>query len=135
MRDEAAFLETSTAVETGEPSASPLTPLSQGQRSLWFVHHFAPADGAYNIAAAARVVSPVEAGALERAVQALVDRHAALRTTFPVVDGEPRERVAERPDFVFGREDVTGWSEERLRSRLAEEAWRPFDLETGPPCG
>lgn len=65
------------------------SPLSQGQRSLWFVHHFAPADGAYNIAAAARVCSPVEAGTLERAVQVMVDRHAALRTTFPVVDGEP----------------------------------------------
>ena len=25
-----------------------------------------------------------------------------------------------------------GWSEQALRARLAEEAWRPFDLERGP---
>ena len=32
----------------------------------------------------------------------------------------------------MAREDAAGWSEARLRSRLAEEAWRPFDLERGP---
>src|SRR3954469_19142923 len=66
-----------------------LAPLSYGQRSLWFLHHLAPVGGAYNIAAAARVRTPVDAGTLERAFQALVDRHAALRTTFPAVGGTP----------------------------------------------
>ena len=96
----------------------------------------APAGSAYNIAAAARVLTPVEPGALERAVQALVDRHAALRTTFPatpaVDGGEPRQRVAEASAFRLDREDASGWSEALLRARLAEEARRPFDLERGP---
>jgi len=105
---------------------------SHGQRSLWFLHHLAPEAGAYNIAAAARLRSPVDAGALERAFQALVDRHGALRTTFPATAGEPCRRVAEHLTFTLGREDATGWSDERLRSRLADEAWRPFDLENGP---
>ncbi|MBW8879564.1 MAG: amino acid adenylation domain-containing protein, partial [Acidobacteria bacterium] len=109
-----------------------LAPLSYGQRSLWFLHHLAPVGGAYNIAAAARVRTPVDAGTLERAFQALVDRHAALRTTFPAVGGTPCQRVAGRQAFALACEDVTGWSEEKLRSRLAEEAWRPFDLEHGP---
>ncbi|HKH43166.1 MAG TPA: amino acid adenylation domain-containing protein [Thermoanaerobaculia bacterium] len=114
-----------------EPAGSRIA-LSHGQRSLWFLHHLAPVEGAYNIAAAARVLSPVDAGALRRAFQALVDRHAALRTTFPEDAGEPCQRIAGRLGFVLAREDATGWSEERLRSRLAEEAWRPFDLEQGP---
>jgi len=109
-----------------------MPPLSHGQRSLWFLHHFAPGSGASNIAAAARVLSPVDAEALERAFQALVDRHAALRTTFPAVDGEPSQEIADRLDLLLEREDATGWSGERLRARLAEEAWRPFDLEHGP---
>ena len=112
--------------------------LSHGQRALWFLHQLAPAASVYNIAAAARVLTPLDAGALERAVQALVDRHAALRTTFPTPledlsdNGEPRQQVADHLIFKLDREDVSGWSEARLRARLAEEAWRPFDLERGP---
>ena len=78
---------------------------------------------------------PLDAAALERAVQALVDRHAALRTTFPASPSDRRAAPAGRRarwPSRSAREDATGWSEERLRSRLAEEAWRPFDLERGP---
>ncbi|MFL6200631.1 MAG: amino acid adenylation domain-containing protein, partial [Thermoanaerobaculia bacterium] len=106
--------------------------LSHGQRSLWFLHHLAPVGGAYNIAAAMRLLTPVDAGALERAFQALVDRHAALRTTFPAVGGEPWRQVAAELEFKLACEDAAGWSDERLREHLAGEAWQPFDLEHGP---
>ncbi|HYO12153.1 MAG TPA: amino acid adenylation domain-containing protein, partial [Thermoanaerobaculia bacterium] len=115
-----------------DTSAGSAARLSYGERSLWFLHHLAPGDGAYNIAAAAAVRSPLASGALERAFQGLVDRHAALRTAFPAVAGEPCRRIEERAELALAREDATGWSEERLRSRLAEEAWRPFDIERGP---
>ncbi|HJX29378.1 MAG TPA: condensation domain-containing protein, partial [Thermoanaerobaculia bacterium] len=105
---------------------------SYGQRSLWFLQHLAPQGAAYNIAAAARVRTSIDAGALERAFQALVDRHAALRTTFPAIDGAPCRQVAERQSFSLVCMDACGWSEQELRARLAEEAWRPFDLERGP---
>ncbi|HSS49881.1 MAG TPA: amino acid adenylation domain-containing protein, partial [Thermoanaerobaculia bacterium] len=114
-----------------EPASS-LAPLTYGQRSLWFLHHLAPVGGAYNIAAAARVHTPIDAMMLERAFQTLVDRHSALRTTFLAVGGTPYQRIAGHQNLVLACEDVTGWSEERLQSRLAEEAWRPFDLERGP---
>src|SRR6185369_13418694 len=108
------------------------SPLSHGQRSLWFLHHLAPEGAAYNIAAAARLLSPVDPEALERALQGLMDRHAALRTAFPAgSDGEPCQQIAEHQEFGLAQEDASGWDEERLRSRLAEEAWRPFDLAQG----
>jgi amino acid adenylation domain-containing protein len=115
----------------GEPVGASGAP-SYGQRSLWFLQHLAPQGGAYNIAAAARVRTPIDGGALERAFQALVDRHAALRTTFPAIDGAPCRRVAGRQSFSLVCVDAGGWSEQALRARLAEEAWRPFDLERGP---
>src|SRR6266545_3279019 len=114
-----------------EPSGSRAA-LSHGERSLWFLHHLAPVGGAYNIAAAARMLFPVDAGTLERAFQALVDRHAALRTAFPAQDGAPHRQVAGLRDFAMARVDAAGWSAERLRSHLAAAAWRPFDLERGP---
>ena len=140
-RDLAVDAAPEPAPREAEPSTGSVGSLSHGQRALWFLHQLAPAGSAYNIAAAARVLSPLEPAALERAAQALVDRHAALRTTFPAGSssssssgdgGEPRQRVAEHLTFRLDREDVTGWSAARLRSRLAEEAWRPFDLESGP---
>ena len=60
-------------------SVEAIVPLSHGQRSLWFLHHLAPMGGAYNIAAALRMLSPVDAGALERTFQTLMGRHAAPR--------------------------------------------------------
>src|SRR5215203_5963614 len=83
-----------------EPVSATGTP-SYGQRSLWFLQHLAPQGAAYNIAAAARVRTPIDAGALERAFQALVDRHAALRTTFPAIGGEPCREVAAGLDFAL----------------------------------
>src|SRR4029077_7955648 len=116
-----------TCQELEEEPVSAMGAPSYGQRSLWFLQHLAPQGGAYNIAAAARVRTPIDAGALERAFQALMDRHAALRTTFPAVDGAPCRRVAERQSFSLVCVDAGGWSEPALRARLAEEAWRPFD--------
>ncbi len=103
-------------------------PLAHNQLSLWFLHQLDPLSPAYNVPSAVRLRRPVDTDALRRSFQALVDRHAALRTTFPIVDGEPRQRVAESATVWFTEEDAT----EALGDRLAEEARRPFDLSAGP---
>ena len=102
--------------------------LSHGQRALWFLHRLAPAASVYNIAAAARVLSPRGRGGAgargagagrppRRSADDLPDRGPRRRR-----DGEPRQRVAGRLTFELGREDAAGWSAERLRCGLAEEA-------------
>jgi hypothetical protein len=65
-----------------------------------------------------------------------VERHEALRTTFVLVDGEPRQRItpAEESRFQLLEHDLTasadpGRGAEGLRD---EEASAPFDLEQGP---
>ncbi|HSF39893.1 MAG TPA: amino acid adenylation domain-containing protein, partial [Thermoanaerobaculia bacterium] len=119
--------------ETAEPEGAETGehPLSWGQRSLWFLYRLAPESAAYNIAGAARLVG-VDAEALHRALAGLVDRHPALRATFSAVSGEPVQRIAGRAEAAFTRVDAAGWSGEEVRRRLHEEAFRPFDLETGP---
>jgi amino acid adenylation domain-containing protein len=107
-------------------------PLSFGQRALWFLHHLAPESAAYNIAAAARVRSPLDIDALRRALRAVVERHAALRTTFPAVDGEPRQRVGACAAIELAVISAAGWSAARLRTRIEQEASRPFALAAGP---
>ncbi|HEY2294552.1 MAG TPA: amino acid adenylation domain-containing protein, partial [Thermoanaerobaculia bacterium] len=131
-RDTTGGLDLVIPAGEGLAGESTVSALSHGQRSLWFLHYFAPVGGAYNIAAAARVRSPLDADALERALQALVDRHPALRTTFPAAGGDPYQRIAAGQEVVLARADVTGWSAAEVRAYLAAEAWRPFDLERGP---
>ncbi|HEV2844920.1 MAG TPA: amino acid adenylation domain-containing protein, partial [Thermoanaerobaculia bacterium] len=107
-------------------------PLSWGQRSLWFLHRLAPESAAYNIAGAARLEGAADPERLRRALQALVDRHPGLRATFVSTSEGPVQRISERAEAAFLREDARVWSEDELRRRMREEAFRPFDLERGP---
>ncbi|WP_437715402.1 amino acid adenylation domain-containing protein [Sorangium sp. So ce448] len=107
-------------------------PLSHGQRALWFLHELAPASTAYHVARAVRVRSQLDVEALRRAFQALVDRHAALRTTFDAEGGEPWQRVAPSAVVSLDHEDAAGLDEAELRRRIEQEADRPFDLRRGP---
>src|SRR5256714_12567403 len=107
-------------------------PLSYGQRGLWFLHNLAPESAAYNIARAVRVRAALDVAALRRALSALVERHATLRTTFAASRGRPVQRGHERFELGFRQEDARHWSEPQLDERLTEEADRPFDLERGP---
>jgi amino acid adenylation domain-containing protein len=121
------------------PSVAPLPqqagaeqPLSYGQRALWFLHHLTPDLPTATIARAVRITGQLDIPALRRAFQALVDRHAALRTTFAAPHGEPVQRVQAHMDVWFQVEDAASWGEAALVQRLAETAQRPFDLEHGP---
>ncbi len=62
-------------------------PLSFAQERLWFLHRLAPDSVAYNVPASLRLRGPLDAGALRRALAALVERHESLRTVFPVAGG------------------------------------------------
>ncbi len=108
-------------------------PLSYGQRALWFLHAWAPEGAAYNLAAAVSTASPVDAGALRRALQTLTARHTILRTVYSEREGEPFQApLAEAaPDFRV--ESASGLDGEELRARLRTEAFRPFDLSGGTP--
>ncbi|HEU4595256.1 MAG TPA: amino acid adenylation domain-containing protein, partial [Pyrinomonadaceae bacterium] len=104
-------------------------PLSFGQQAMWFLYKLAPESPAYNIAVPVRVRAALDAAALRRAFQSLVDRHASLRTTFAAPDGEPLQRVHPRAEVNFAEADASLWDEVTLRARLSEEAHRPFNLE------
>jgi amino acid adenylation domain-containing protein len=107
-------------------------PLSRGQEALLFLHQLNPASPAYNIVGALRIPARADVGRLRRAFQALVDRHASLRTTFEVRSGKPVQKIHERVDLCFEEVDLPEADEELLMMRVNEEAQRPFDLEAGP---
>ncbi len=118
------------AEESGE--SRDWSPLSHGQRALWFLYRLAPESPAYNLLYAAHVRSTLDIPALQRAVQALLERHPLLTATYTMRDGEAVQRF--HPDHKLHVEviDVSSWSREQLNQRLLEEGDRPFDLERGP---
>ncbi|GAA2515262.1 non-ribosomal peptide synthetase [Winogradskya humida] len=107
-------------------------PPSAGQRAMWFMAELAPHSTAYHISVAAAVTGELDAGALHRALNRVVERHAALRTTFPAVAGEPVQRIHPTLPPQFATHDATGWTGDELTARMNEAAHRPFDLTTGP---
>src|SRR5262249_32505373 len=68
-------------------------PITHGQRGLWLLQARFPASCAYNVTCAFRALDPVDPAALSRSLTRLTARHAALRTVFPLVNGEPIARV------------------------------------------
>jgi Condensation domain len=107
-------------------------PLSYNQQGIWFLYQLAPESSVYNVNFAARISADLEVPALRGALQTLVDRHPALRTTFPVRFGKPIQRVHEAQTVNFQEVECSTWGLEELKSRLLEEAYCPFDLERGP---
>jgi amino acid adenylation domain-containing protein len=115
-------------MERAEVSAS-VHPLSYGQRSLWFLHELAPGSPAYTITYAGRISGDLDVPALERAAEALVERHPILRTTYTVRDGKPMQLVHPRWPVRIACHDL---GPDELDAWLRRESNRPFDLQTGP---
>ncbi|KIH96394.1 hypothetical protein LP52_25280, partial [Streptomonospora alba] len=106
-------------------------PLSAAQRGLWASAHVPGAEAAYNVAWVLRLDGGVDVGALGAAVADVAARHAVLRTAYPRVGGEPRQRVLETPQARDPLRVVrTGAAD--LDRLVAEAARRPFDLEAEP---
>jgi amino acid adenylation domain-containing protein len=104
--------------------------LSHGQEALWFLWKLVPQTWAYNIVLPAGVRGPLDAAALERALQRLVDRHPALRTEFREENGKPLQRARESHRLRIEHVDAAGWSDTAIRDAITERAHQPFDLES-----
>ena len=120
------------SAEKGGTSAKSVYPLSYNQQGIWFLYQLAPESTVYNVNFAARISSDLNVPAMRRAFQTLVDRHPSLRTTFLVDAGKPIQQVHEQREVHFEETDAAAWSDDELKARLLEEAYRPFDLERGP---
>ena len=68
-------------------------PLSLAQERVWFLHRLDHDQRAYQFQAGLRLRGKLDQAALRHTLDALVARHEAFRTTFPEIDGQPRQRV------------------------------------------
>ncbi|MCL4777493.1 MAG: amino acid adenylation domain-containing protein [Gammaproteobacteria bacterium] len=110
------------------PAGAPL-PLSWGQERLWFLDQLDPASPAYNIAWSIVLEGPLDQGRLQRALDAVLARHAVLRSAYPAQAGRPLAVLAPGLRIGIRLECVVDGALEARRRALARE---PFDLGRGP---
>ncbi|ACL76665.1 non-ribosomal peptide synthetase [Ruminiclostridium cellulolyticum] len=109
-------------------------PLSYSQQSMWFYDQLIKGNPAFNISNAVKITGKLDTAAIENAINELVKRHEALRTTFisnnegnPVQVINPQFKAQLCTTYVDYSAD-----ESRFKDLLKEEARGVFNLETGP---
>ncbi|OFA06937.1 non-ribosomal peptide synthetase [Duganella sp. HH101] len=109
---------------------------SFAQQRLWFFDRMAPGGALYNMPLALRLAGALSVEAMARALETIVERHEALRTTFASDDGAPLTVFRAPGPLALPVTDLTtldsgGRQAEAERLMLAE-ARAPFDLAAGP---
>ncbi len=111
-------------------------PLSFSQQRLWFQDQYEPGQSFYNVPLALRLSGPLNIAGLERCLNEIIQRHEALRTIFPILDGEPVQIISapiSRSLAVFDlRAHPESEREDEARRLASGEARRSFDLARGP---
>ncbi|HEX2189524.1 MAG TPA: amino acid adenylation domain-containing protein, partial [Longimicrobiaceae bacterium] len=109
---------------------------SFAQQRLWFLEQLGGVGAAYHIPMSLRLQGELDRGALAHALDHIITRHEALRTTFRAVEGEPVQHIApvEESGFRLVEHDLraSAEAEDELRRLVSDEASAPFDLARGP---
>ncbi len=108
-------------------------PLSFVQLQMWVIDRMTPGNPAYNLPVGYRLRGPLDAAALEDSFNEVIRRHEILRTTFPVENGEPLQRIHPECRIRINFAELNPeTAESRLQLLAAEEAIRSFDLSRLP---
>ena len=116
-----------------EGNAPYFYPLSFAQKRLWYLHKIIPYSPAtHNIKFEARLLTKPNIPALKSALQSLVDRHPALRTSYISLQGTPVQVVHPKMPAHFEVIDTAHLERDAISSAIQEVYNRPLDLRKGP---
>ncbi|HXR66839.1 MAG TPA: condensation domain-containing protein, partial [Ktedonobacteraceae bacterium] len=111
-------------------------PLSSGQQRLWLLEQMAPGLSTYNVPVGLNLAGTLQVAALQQSLNQVIQRHQILRTTFPLIEGQPVQRVAASLVISLPVTDLQaepgGRREDMLESLLRQKSNEPFDLAQGP---
>ncbi|MGB9119425.1 MAG: amino acid adenylation domain-containing protein [Candidatus Angelobacter sp.] len=119
------------------PQARPeRLPLSYAQQRLWFIDQMGKSSVQYHIPTVLRLRGALNYAALQHAINAVVQRHESLRTTFVEVEGHAAQVVAAELRIEVPLSNLSGHDDRSrqqiVQSALRQEREQPFDLSRGP---
>ncbi len=103
-------------------------PQSAAQKRLFFLDQFEDIGTGYNMPTALEIHGPLQVDRLTSVFQQLIVRHPGLRTSFPVVNNEPVQRVHRAEDIRIHIEYLQPQDFPSLFARFTRE----FDLSCAP---
>ncbi|MEM7591063.1 MAG: alpha/beta fold hydrolase [Cyanobacteria bacterium P01_A01_bin.83] len=110
-------------------------PLSLSQETLWLQHQLEPQNPINNMPYVYRFQGKLDLGLLEQSQNEIIRRHEILRSTFPVVDGKPVQKIAPALTLPISMIDLQQIApsaiEAEARLVANRESRIPFDLTTG----
>ena len=95
-------------------------PLSYSQELLWLLSQVFGDGVAYNVPGAYRLQGPLDVSLLQRALDALIDRHEILRTTYSVIGDGPMQVIHERMRVDVKLIDLSGQPHDEQEAQTAE---------------
>ena len=110
--------------------------LSPSQERVWFIEQLNSGEPAYNEAEAVRLKGKLDADALERALNVIIERHEILRTTIEVRDGRPTTIVHKdwptKIKKISLQHLATDQREAAMAQLLIDEPRRRYRLDAEP---
>jgi amino acid adenylation domain-containing protein len=111
-------------------------PLSFAQERLWFLAQMEPDNPFYNMAGTVQLQGNLNVPVLAQALNAVVRRHEALRTSFKIVDGEVRQVIDAATAVSVGLIDLSAldgaYRQNTVKALARQEAQAVFDLRQTP---
>jgi non-ribosomal peptide synthetase component F len=111
-------------------------PLTANQYRLWLHQKLNPASTTYHMSVGALIQGVLRVDILEQSLSQLIERHEALRTTFPTTADEPVQLVSAAWPASLDVVDLTkipkAGREEEIQRQALEVRLPTFDLERGP---
>ena len=104
--------------------------LSFGQERIWLLEQLLPGKLTHHLTLAYEIRGPLDPAVLSRAAQAVVERHAPLRTTFHERDGQPYFTVHDTAPPVLRVVPLASFDE--WAGRAEAEIGAEFDLSRLP---
>ncbi|MEL6161695.1 MAG: condensation domain-containing protein, partial [Cyanobacteria bacterium J06627_32] len=106
------------------------------QRRLWFLEQLNGSSALYNLRRTFKLTGSLNQAVLEEAINEIVSRHEALRTTFQQVEDEPVQVISEVGSLKLSVFDLRHHpAESRIvaSAELCREAHnKPFNIKKGP---
>jgi malonyl CoA-acyl carrier protein transacylase len=114
----------------------PYFSLSFEQERMWVLDQLKPGNPSYNIRGGTQIIGLINLDILKQSINEIIRRHEILRTTFDVIDGQPRQIITSPFNVdlaVVDLQKLGAVEQKQAVERMSiESVQQSFNLRTGP---